>query len=347
MSKIALLGDTHFGASKHSEQVHVYMAKFYKFFFKYLESNSIDNVIQLGDLYDIRKYVHISTIKWVNEVFFNPIENNKINLFVIAGNHDVAYKNSNYINSVSVLCPDSVVVIDIKPETIKICDTYFDMYPWINVENLDASLKKSKDSSSRFAIGHFELKGFPMNPGTIAESGMSHTVFANYEQVFSGHFHTISQRDNIQFTGTPCELNFSDCSDPKGFWVLDTVTGVKEFIRNPYTLFEKISYIEDMKYDFTQVCEKYIKINIVEKKCQKKFDLFLDNINMNKPHDVKIIESSISASVNDAVKMTDLVSTDIMILTFIENLEIDLDKIKLKNHVVELYNEAVTINNTF
>ena len=322
------------------------MTKFYKFFFNYLESNNIKNIIQLGDLYDVRKHVLFSTVKWVNENFFYPIEIQNISLCVIAGNHDVAYKNSNYINSVSLLCPDNTMVIDIKPETIEIAGVHFDMYPWINEENLAASLKLAKESASRFAIGHFEFKGFPMNPGTMAESGMSHTVFVNYDQVFSGHFHTISQRDNVQFTGTPCELNFSDCNDPKGFWILDTDTGEKEFIRNPYTLFEKISYVEDMKYDFSRVKEKYVKIVIVDKKSQKKFDLFVDNVNMNKPHDVKIIESSISATVDSAVSVTDLVSTDKMISSVIENLELELDKVKLKNSVFELYAEAMAINNS-
>lgn len=308
--------------------------------------NSIETIVQLGDLYDRRRDVSFATIKWVTDNFYSQIKLQDINLYVIAGNHDILWKHSSRINSVSLLCPDTTKVVDIEPETVIINNTAIDFYPWINQENLEASLKLAKESKSKFAVGHFEFAKFPMHPGTIAETGMNHKLFSGYEQVFSGHYHTISLRDSILYTGTPYETSWSDWNDPKGFWILDTITGEKEFIKNPYTLFEKISYVEDMKYDFTQVSEKYVKIIIVDKKSQKKFDSFLDNVNLNKPHDVKIIESNFKETVDSAVTLTDLVSTNQMIVDVIDNMELELDKVKLKNGILELYSEAMTINNS-
>ena len=343
---VALLGDTHFGASKASPIISAHFKKFYQYFFEYLDKNEITTIIQTGDMFDQRKDVHFSTIKWVNENFFTPIKAYDIKLYVIAGNHDCQYKNTNEINSVSLLCPRGTTVVDQFPMTVVLDDTKIDLYPWVNESNHIVTLALAKTSKSKFAVGHFEFSGFPMHPGTIAETGMSHSLFANYEQVFSGHYHTVSQKDNILYTGTPCELTWSDYGDSKGFWVLDTETGKREFIANPYTLFEKISYVEGMSYDFTKVKEKFVKIIVVSKTDQKKFDKFVDNVNINQPHDLKIIESVIVGTVSDAVDITALVDTHTMINSVVDNIVTTLDKIRLGQYVRELHAEATIINNT-
>jgi len=344
--KIALLGDCHFGASRSSVIVHNYFEKFYKFFFEYLDNNNISTVIQEGDLFDQRKDVHFTTVDWVDENFFSPIYKQEIDLYVIAGNHDILYNNTSHINSVSLLCPKSVAVVDLYPRTYSFGGVNIDFYPWINSGNEVESLEFLKNSKSTYAVGHFQFADFPMHPGTLAESGMDHKTFSKYDEVFSGHFHTISKQNNTRYTGTPCELNWSDCEDPKGFWILDTENGNTEFVQNPFTLFEKISYVEDMVYDFTQAKDKFIKVVVVAKKSQKKFDSFMTNINHNKPHDVKIIESSFIETVSDAVKIADAVSTQVMISSVIDTLDIQLDKAKLKHYILDMYAEAEHLNKT-
>ena len=345
MTKIALLGDTHFGCSKASATLHNYMKKFYVLLFRYLEKHDIKHLVQAGDLYDQRKDVHFYTIQWAKENFFAEIDRLDINLTVIAGNHDCVFKNHNRLNSISLLCPDNTTIVDTEPRTVEVGGVSFDLYPWINPENLDQSLRFAADSTSKYALGHFEFGGFPMHPGAICDHGLNYKSFSKYDEVFSGHFHTLSQKDNIQFLSTPYEMSWSDCGDPKGFWILDTETGAKEFIRNPYTLFERINYVDDLTYDFSNATDKYIKINIIEKLDQKKFDIFFDNIKLNRPYDVKINEHSFTEAVAEAVDSTTLVTTNQMISNVIDNLDTSLDRAKLKNYVLEFYSEAMTINN--
>ncbi len=342
--KIALLGDSHFGASRSSTILHNHFSQFYNFFFNYLSKHNITEIIQEGDLFDQRKDVHFATIKWSNENFFRPIKDSNINLTVISGNHDCTFKNHNRLNSVSLLCPKETKVIDLVPETILFGDKAIDFYPWISPENLDESMKFLAKSKSEFAVGHFEFVNFPMHPGSIATHGASHKEFSKYERVFSGHYHTISQQDNVLYTGTPYELTWSDCNDSKGFWVLDTETSKLEYIKSPYKLFEKITYIEDMDYDFTNVNEKYVKIVVVAKTSQKKFDEFVTNVNLNSPIDVKIIEASIIDKVSEAVDVTDLVTTKDMISCVIDTLDVNVDKDKLKNLVLGIYTEAMELS---
>lgn len=336
--------ETHiFGSSSSSDIIHDYFEKFYSFFFDYLDKNNIRTILQEGDLFDIRKFVHFNTLYRSKAYFFDELERCNIHMVTNAGNHDVLFKNTNIINSVRLLVTKQMQVVDMYPETLLIGSKTFDIYPWINVQNVDACMTFLEKSKSDYAVGHFEFANFPMYAGTIATSGMNHKLFSKYTKVFSGHYHTISETDNILYTGTPCELTWGDYGDPKGFWVLDTETGDLEHIRNPYTLFEKISYVEGMSYDFTQVSEKYVKIVVVDKTDQKKFDTFVDNVNMNKPHDVKIIETSVVQSVTDSVKLTDLVTTQDMLIGVVDNIDTNLDKSRLKHYVLEMYTEAMQL----
>lgn len=348
MGKIVLLGDTHLDIGKSSPIFHSYISKSFEFMFDYMNENNIKKIIQLGDLFDNKKYIHFNTLYESNKYFFSKLDSNKITMYCFTGNHDALYKNTNRVSSVSLLKTDNMVVVGTVPQTINIDSVDFDFYPWINTENYDKSIELIKSSTSKYAVGHFEFKNFPLHRGTIAESGMDHKMFSSYEKVFSGHYHTISQEDNILYTGTPYELDWSDCGDNKGFWVLDTVSGDLEFIKNPHTIFTKIMYVEDMEFDFSSVKDKFVKLFVIDKKSQKKFDSFIDSININSPHDLKISEQSVVESVSNAVSMNDtVVSTKSMITNVLDNIDTQLDKSMLKNKVYELYHEAQQISNSF
>ena len=57
--KLVILGDTHFGARGDSLDFHKFFQKFYdEVFFPYLLENDIKIVIQLGDLFDRRKFIN-------------------------------------------------------------------------------------------------------------------------------------------------------------------------------------------------------------------------------------------------------------------------------------------------
>ena len=61
--KICLLGDTHFGVRNDSKAFHAYYEKFYtEQFFPYLEEHGITTVLQLGDLFDRRKYINFLSL---------------------------------------------------------------------------------------------------------------------------------------------------------------------------------------------------------------------------------------------------------------------------------------------
>lgn len=342
--KIIIIGDVHAGHSKSSDIFHDYFEKSFEYIFDYAKINNIKTIIQTGDLFDYRREVHFNTLHRANQYFLNPIAN--YDFYAVSGNHDSLFKNTNHINSLRLLLRSGTIV-DMTPKTFNFEGLSIDLYPWINANNQEVCIEFAKNSKSKIAIGHFEFACFPLSPGNEAETGMDHRIFKNYEKVISGHYHTQSTKDNVQYTGTPYELTWVDCNDPKGFWVLDTETLELKFIKNPHTLFLRIDYVEGMKYDFSLATGKYVKIISVEAANKKKFDAFIDAVNAAKPIDVKIIESSFVAAVSDAVgKKVDAVSTASVIESVIDNLETSLDKSLLKNKVMSKYNEALSVSNS-
>ena len=342
MSKIILLGDTHFSVRNGNPVFHQYFAKFYKFFFDYIDTTSITNIIQLGDLTDRRKSIDFLSLYEANKQFFDPCQDRGLKLHVISGNHDCYYKNTNLINSVRLLNKPWMTVIDNGPETHWIDNCAIDFYPWINENNLAQTKTLAATSKSKYAVGHFEFVKFPMHPGQIAETGMDHKILHRYERVFSGHYHCISRRDNVLYTGTPYEMDWADHNDPKGFWTLETQTGELEFIRNPFRLHEKLIYDEDNDViQLDQIKDKYVKLIVVNKQNQRTFDAVVAAIHAQVPYDLQIIDNDVTTAIQSALSSSvELQSTTAMINHVVDSMNTNLDKERLKKYIAETYTEA-------
>ena len=344
MTKLLLLGDTHWGVNNDNPVFHKYFSKFYEFMFEYIDTNNIKTLIQLGDLFDKRKNINFHSLYEANKQFFDQCESRQpeLKVFVISGNHDCTYKNTNEVNSVSLLSKPFMTVIDKVPQTINVAGADIDFYPWINESNLDDSLQLANTTKSKFAVGHFEFSKFPLHKGHIAEHGMDHTLLSQYQRVYSGHYHTQSQKDNVQYTGTPYELDWADYNDSKGFWVLDTVTGEHEFIQNPFTIYNVLVYNSTHQtIDANEVKDKFIKVLVKDKTDQKHFDTFIDTINSYIPLSLKIVDTSISDSIETAMKSDiEFMSTNVMLRNVVESLDTTLDKDRLNKTILEIYYDA-------
>ena len=101
--KVALITDTHWGVRNDSIKFLDYFEKFYgKHFFPEIEKRGVDTIIHLGDIVDRRKYINYVTLRRMKEMFFEPCKRQNIDLHVIIGNHDVPYKNTNYVTNKNV-----------------------------------------------------------------------------------------------------------------------------------------------------------------------------------------------------------------------------------------------------
>lgn len=218
--KIILLGDTHFGIKNFSLDYFNNQKKFFeKQLFPYMNKNNIQNIYQLGDLFDNRITIDINYINTLYQFF---ISNKDIKWTTILGNHDIYYKNTRNIN-LTQLFSKLVTNIQYIDEPTIINNIGFQ--PWVIGDTLLEDCE--------VLLGHFEINGFKMAMGMEDEhSTLTTNSFKKYKRVFSGHYHSIQQKGNITYLGSPYELSWGETDTEHGFWVYDLDLDELEFIPN-------------------------------------------------------------------------------------------------------------------
>jgi DNA repair exonuclease SbcCD nuclease subunit len=351
--KICILGDTHHGMRGDSIPFHNLYRKFYQeIFFPYLIQNNIDTVFQLGDLFDRRKYIGFQTLALSRKYFFDPMQEAKIKLSVLLGNHDITFKNTLEVNSPQLLLNEyNNITIHDKATTVELENTSIDIIPWICSENESEINEFIKASSSQICFGHFELAGFEMDKGNVCHEGMDRKTLNKYDVVLSGHFHHKSSDGTITYVGTPGQMTWADYGDKRGFHIFDTETRELQFIENTYVMFHKIMYDDKSETlesvstrDFSQYKDRIVKVIVANKTNPVIYDIFLDNLYKAGPIDVSVVEDFTDYSeITDDDIVDQSEDTTTILDKVIDSLELDLDKSKLKNVMREIYLEAQSL----
>jgi len=348
--KVALITDQHFGARNDSQQFLDYYEKFYKeTFFPKLEEENIKTVLILGDTFDRRKYINFSTLQRTKQMFFDELYNRNISVYMLAGNHDTYYKNTNEVNSVDLLLReyDNIEVID-KPKTINIDrrdpSKNICMIPWVCADNYQECLDEINNTTAEYCCGHFEIEGFSMYRGLPSEEGMSRGLFRKFSFTFSGHYHHRSSSDGIYYLGNPYELTWSDYNDPRGFHTFELDSETLSFCENPNVMFHRIVYDDTItnNQEFTQYSNKHVKVVVVNKSNPYMFDKFMGDLYNVNPLQVTIVEdfTDLTEGLDDDI-IDQAEDTLTIINKTVDNLQDDLDKTRMKNILRELYLEAI------
>ena len=349
--KIALLNDTHFGVRNDSEAFRNYQLRFYnEIFFPYLKQHNIKTLIHLGDVVDRRKFINFQTASVFRKYFFDRLYEENIDTHIIIGNHDTYFKNTNQVNAVENLYTsfdgNKEPWIYTKSTLVNIDGTDILFVPWICDDNYNNSLEMLKTAKADLCFGHLEIKGIEMQNGVINEHGLNKSDFSRFDRVVSGHFHKHTDDGQIYYCGAQYEMTWSDYQDPKGFHIFDTETREIERIINPYTIHKKIIY-DDKKRDYksldiSEYNNHFIKLIVLNKTDNQVFDKFVERLyNEISVYDLNIIEdfSDIKASVRD-----DILEMGEDTLTFLNNyvdqIETDVNKSKLKQYLKSIYIEA-------
>ena len=347
--KVAIITDQHFGARNDSIAFLDFFQKFYdNTFFPTLDASGIDTVLVLGDTFDRRKYVNFYALDRAKKMFFDKLEERGITVYMLAGNHDTYFKNTNEVNSPDLLLAEynNIEVID-EPKTINVNGFEVCMLPWICPENYQQSLDEIKNTTSTICMGHLEIAGFAMYRGMESHEGFSAETFNKFDLVFSGHYHHRSNDRNIYYLGNPYELTWQDYNDPRGFHLFDFTTRQLDFIENPYRMFERLEYtdkeVEPIDLDQLELKDKYIKLVVLEKTDFYKFDKFIQKLYNKGCHEIKIVEDFSEfqeGEINEEINLEDTVS---VLSNYIESIETDVDKEKVKSYMRGLYTEAINI----
>ena len=294
--KVAIITDQHFGARNDSTAFLDYYEKFYnETFFPCLDTNGIDTVLILGDTFDRRKYVNFFSLQRAKDMFFDQLQVRGIKVYMLAGNHDTYFKNTNDVNSPDLLLREysNIAVLD-KPTDIEVDGVEITMIPWICPENYVDCIAQMTSTPAEICMGHFEIAGFAMHRGMESHEGLDKNIFKKFDMVFSGHYHHRSDDGHMYYLGNPYELTWQDYNDPRGFHLFDLQTRRLEFIGNPNTMFERVQYddseTDPSLADYQHLANKYVKIVVVNKNDFYKFDKFITKVYNVNPYEVKIIE---------------------------------------------------------
>lgn len=347
--RIAILGDVHLGVRADAIAFHNHYQEFYsKTFFPYLLENNIKHVVQLGDLFDRRKYISFQTLALSRKYFFEQFSRYNIDCHVLLGNHDVFFKNTLEINSPELLLQEyqNNVFIYNEPASWQ----GIDIIPWICKDNEQQIMQFINESTNEICFGHFELAGFEMDRGNICHDGMDAELLKKYDLVLSGHFHHKSTKGNITYVGTPSEHTWADYNDERGFHVFDTETRELTFVPNPNKMFYKIQYNDDDMYyndivnaDYSYLTGKYLKIVVEKRNNSFLFDTLIDSITKVAPQELSVVED-FSELVNPEDIDVDQAEDTITILNkYVDGLTLPVESDKIKTVLREVYNEAMSM----
>lgn len=341
--KICVITDQHFSARKNSKLIHDYFLEFYdNVFFPYLKENNIKTVIDLGDTFDNRNSIDFSAIEWAKKNYYDKLKELDIDHHIIVGNHTSKFKNTNKINSPDLLLKEyKKFTVYSEPTEIVLDNLNILFIPWINQENEQQTLDLISNTNAKIAMGHLELNGFVAHRGHVMEDGRDYQTFSKFDKVFSGHYHTRSDNGKIFYIGNPYEIYFNDINDTRGFIVFDTETLEHEYIDNPYKLHYNIYYDDTppQLLNTSQYTNKIVKLIVRKKTNIKQYDNFVSKLYSSDIAELKIVEN-FTEQQDDIDISLECEDTFSLLQKFVDDSDIDLDKILIKKILTEIHTEA-------
>lgn len=294
--KIALLTDEHFGVHSDSKEFLKYQEKFFnEQFFPYLKENNITQIISLGDEFDSRKNINYNTLHQAKKMFFDRVEQEGYELYVIIGNHNIFHKHENDINSPKLLFHlyKHIHVIE-DSTTLTFDNVKFLLVPWINKNNNQKIMEDVNNTDAQYLLGHFEVSGVKLHKNWSFAEGLHYDLLEKFKAIWSGHYHLKLKIGNFKYLGTPYQLSWMDVNHEKGFFIFNTDNERLSFIENSLKIYNVIDYDNNLdidKFDYKQYSESYVRVvlnNSIDG--YNKFDLFIKRLEDCGAYDVKVDE---------------------------------------------------------
>jgi len=292
-------------------------------------------------------------IDWVVNWFAPKLVEGGYTFIVILGNHDVAFKNTNKVHSLSVLkaaAPNNVQVID-EPTSMTIDGQKYALVPWINATNYEGTMQFLSDLDGKEDIvvaGHFEFEGFKHYANSApADHGMNTEAFKDFNEVWSGHYHHKSKIGNVRYMGSAFHLNWQDYGDARGFHLYNP--GDLVFVENELCMFIQVGFDEEtfkaMTDDEYKVMfeGKFVRLVIDREHTKVALMDTISKINRVKPHNLQISNTYALTEESQDVSNEDLEErTSKSTLQYIEDYAAN-ESSAVKALLVDLYNEASTL----
>lgn len=213
--KAAAFTDIHFGMRSNSVQHNQDCLDFVDWFISTAKKEGCETCFFLGDWNHHRASVNIHTLQYSLRAL-EKLNDNFEQVFFIVGNHDLYYRDKRDIhsNEWAKHLPNVTIINDWFDEGNVV------VAPWL----IGEEYRKLSEMSGKYLFGHFEFPRFLMNASIMMpEHGdMKDETVANFDLVFSGHFHKRQARSNIWYIGNAFPHNYADAGDDqRGMMILE------------------------------------------------------------------------------------------------------------------------------
>lgn len=228
LKKAVIFTDIHFG--KRGEIHNKDCLDFVNFMADYVSnlSNGIDHIIFMGDWFDKRDSINISTLNY-SYLALSKLNSLNIPIFIELGNHDLYLRNNRDVHSLIYFSEFENCHLIAEPTRVTIGKHNVLFLPYIFQDEYVPLATEVNISDVVFA--HLELKGFVLTGSTvILEHGHDKDLFNKPKRVFSGHFHKRQSKGNVFYIGNPFPFDFSDTNDTdRGFAIYDYDSDILEY----------------------------------------------------------------------------------------------------------------------
>lgn len=223
LNKGLLFTDIHWGKKQNSDAHNQNCIDFIQFMISHInQDNTIDHILFMGDWFDNRNTVNISTLNYAHQgaKLLNDLN---LPIFFILGNHDLytrihrkTYSSIMYNDLSNFTVITEPTVIDYISDGALLCPFLF--------HHEYEQLNNYKNIPNYY--GHFEFEGFVITGYNITmQNGPKHTLYSAPKHIFSGHFHKRQAHDNIIYIGNTFPMDYSDANDnARGFCIHDHIT---------------------------------------------------------------------------------------------------------------------------
>ena len=340
--KILLITDQHFGVRNDNQHFIDHYKKFYgEIVIPFIKASKIDTIINLGDTFDKRRSINFMSLDEAKDMWFDPLKDLNVSMTMLIGNHDIYYKNTLRVNAPTELLGEysNITVID-KPTTCNFGGTDILLLPWICDDNYDRTLRSITESDAPVCMGHLELNGFEAHPGHIMDRGMEPHIFKKFKKVFTGHYHSKSNKGNIYYLGNPYQLYWNDYKSKRGFHVFDTETLRTTFYRNPFDTFHKLYYNGGAVLPSEEEIKgTFVKLIVEDKGDYAKFDYYVRKLQDIGLADLKIVED-LSVELEEGSSVVETEDTMTLLENYIDEIDLKVSKNNIKDVMRSLYMEA-------
>jgi len=230
LGKTITFSDIHFGVNKNSVKRLEIAEKFVKHLSDYASQNNIKSCIFNGDLYHNRNSLDLNVLMRSVDAIEKLADIFTDGLYLIVGNHDSFFKQSLDVHSLYHFKNTGNVHIIDEPTIIESNGSNLFLVPW----GFDPAKYETK---ANMMFGHFEPSNCLFNGSTLSDGPYTiENLCDTAPLVFSGHYHVRKEyhvrNGTMVMVGSPFQMNYGECGNSNGWYVIDPQTEKYEFVEN-------------------------------------------------------------------------------------------------------------------